>query len=192
MIAIVLLVVCLGVSLGFDVFLYVQTLDLRGEVEGLTWQVDSLNAQISDMVSTKNFTFELPGDDGGLVKMMLTFKIVGENLSISAEVNDKQGELIVVFDRDSNGTIMGDDGWMFYGVPAYRDVFHVNSTSGMFFIAKMPPHPSPYHHAITTANATYFDIRLPLSMLNLQDSLVYVSELSVSGRGAIFDFGLEV
>ena len=193
-IVIALLVVCIGISLGFNGFLYVQTVDLRERIEELNEQVSILSAQLSDLANTKNFTFELPGTYDRLVKIELMFKIVEENLSISAEVNDWQGDLIVVFDMDGNGTIAGDDGWLFYGgdPPKYRQVYDVDTTTGHFGIIMMFPTPSsPYHHATSTANATHFDILLPLNMLNLQNSLVYISKQSVSGRGITFDFGLE-
>jgi len=189
----VLLAVCLSISFGFNAFLYMQTMNLEGKIEELTQQVNSLSAQLSDMANTKNFTFELPTERGGLLKVELTFKIVEENLSISGEVNDRQGDLMVVFDRDGDGTIMGDDGWIFYTSDKYEHIYDVNTTTGVYSIIIHFPFPeSPYHHAISTANATYYDIMLPLSMLNLQNSLVYISEGSVSGRGVIFDFGLEV
>jgi len=190
-IIIVLLVGCLSVSLGFDGFLYMQTLDLRGKVEELTGQIDSLDAQISDLMNTKNFTFELP-QLSLFVRLELTFKIVEGNLSIIAWVNVTQGGFIVVFDRDGDGKIMGDDGWMFYGDAKYRDVFCVNSTSGMFSIVRILPYPSPYHHAVRSENATTFYIMLPLGMLNLHNDLIYVAGEFVSGRGVLFHFNLEV
>jgi hypothetical protein len=191
MIAIVLLVVCLGVSLGSNGFLYMHTVDLRSKVEELTGQIDNLNTQISDLMNIKNFTFELP-QWSLFVRLELSFMIVEGNLSIIAWVNVTQGGFIVVFDRDGDGKIMGDDGWMFYGGPKYRDVLSVNSTSGMYGIYKIPPYPSPYHHVIESENATTFYIMLPLDMLNLHNDLIYVAGEFVSGRGVLFHFGLEV
>jgi len=191
-IIIVLLVGCLSVSLGFDGFLYMQTLDLHRQVKELTEQVTSLNAQINNMANTRNFTFELPRDAGDFLRMELTFKIVEENLSITAILDHELCSLIIVFDRDGDGEIeFADDGWILYYANNYHPT-HVDVVSGTFIIPRMLPWPSPYHNVTRSENVTSFYVMFPLNMLNLHNDLVYISEESVDGRGVLFHFDLEV
>jgi len=193
MLIIVLLVVCLSVSLVVDVFLYVQTLDLRGEVEDLSKQVDSLSGQLSDLTNTKNFTFELPRYAGDFLRMELSFKIVEENLSITAFLDHELCNLIIVFDNNGDGKIaFNEEGWFLSYGNSYLRHTYVNVTSGNFGIPRMIPFPSPYHHVTRSENTTSYYIMFSLNMLNLHNDLLYISEEHVDGRGVLFHFDLEV
>jgi len=196
---VVALMVCLGISLFFDSFLYIQTLDLRKEINGfteqidnLTGQIDNLTSELNDLTLTKNFTFELPLTLGGFLKIELTFRIVEENLSMTAKLNHTQGGLILVFDRNGDGKITRqDDGWILYSNNKYHPT-DVDPLTGSYSIPYMLPYLSPYHHAEESENETIFHISFPLNFLNLHNDLVYVSSQPVLSCGVLFHFGLKV
>jgi hypothetical protein len=174
------------------VFAYSEVLDLRGDVGQLTEQVNGLSAQLSDLTNTKNFSFKLPRYAGDVLTMELSFKIVGENLSINASLDHGLCCLIMVFDNDGDGKIaFNEEGWLLYYGNNYHTTY-VNVTSGNFLVPRMIPFPSPYHHVTRTENTTSYYIMFPLDMLNLHNDLLYISEEQVDGRGVLFHFNLEV
>jgi len=195
---VIVLVICFGLSLLFNGFLYVQTLDLRKEIGNLHDQLDSsanqineLKNQLSELTHTKNFTFELPHLVLGYIRIELTLTLNQTHLLITSKQNYSHAELVLAFDRNGDGKISADkdDAWILY----YANNYHrarVDPASGEVIFPMCLPQSSQYHHTVIKEDESIFYIAFPLEML--YNDVIYVSERGVIGHGVLFCFELEV
>ena len=153
----IVLLVCLCVSVGFNMFQYLGTEH-----------------------SLKTFVFTWTQDEKEY-RMTLTFDTVptltGANLSITAKINEEQyyyrDNLDLLFDKDGDGEFKPDD-------PAY--IFYVDNTihwghlneGWSKWIPLEDPRPSPYHTCTFKENGYTFRINFPLEELKLKNDLIYV------------------
>lgn len=138
--------------------------------------------------------------------MKLVFAIKGENLSITAEIDDKvlphggSQFLGLVFDINHSGAIEdGEPAYMLYIWNESRDPVRHNTAYKSYetpylTFALCEAIPSPFHTCIFNSESGYtFKIQIPLEDLNLVNDLVYMCFSSTSsGFYEEFNFGLEV
>jgi len=157
--------------------------------------------------NTKTFFFESKwSSDGETKHMKMTFAIKGENLSITAEIDDTvyspTAFLGLVFDMNHSGAIEDwEPAYMLYARNESRDPVRYptawkspeNVTPYLSF-ASCEPRPSPFHTCVFNNESGYvFKIQIPLEELNLANDLFYMCFSSTSsGFYEEFNFGLEV
>lgn len=155
--------------------------------------------------NTKTFFFESKwSSDGETKHMKLVFATKGENLSVTAEIDDRVYNgtpfLGLVFDMDHSGAIEdGEPAYMLYADNRSRDpvrhpTAHKSITGECLDWAWTWPIPSPFHTCVFNSESGYtFKIQIPLQELNLVNDLVYMCFSSTSsGFYEEFNFGLEV
>lgn len=156
--AFVVLLVCLCVSVSFNVVQYLGTEH-----------------------SPKTFVFTWTQDEKEY-RMTLTFETVptltGANLSITAKINKDQyhyrDSIVLAFDQDGDGEIKSGD-------PGFE--LNVDNTTHWIFLGSgssysepdCNPFPSPYHTCTFDNDTGYtFNINFPLEELKLENDLIYV------------------
>ena len=160
--AFVVVLVCLCVSVGFNVFQY-------------------LGREHSPTTFVFTWTQEAWGKEREY-RMELTFDTVptltGANLSITAKINAEKyyyrDNLDILFDHDGDGEFK-------FGDPAF--VLYANNTmhwgllneGWSMTIPLSKPLPSPYHTCVFDENGYTFRISFQLEELKLQNDLIYVS-----------------
>ena len=160
---------------------------------------------VMNNTNTKTFYFESKwSSDGKTYHMKMTFAIKGENLSITAEIDDKvycvTAFLGLVFDMDHSGAIeAGEPAYMLYAHNVSRDpvryktAYKSSETPYLTFEYVEPMEPSPFHTCVFSESDHTYKVQIPLEELKLVNDLVYMC--CVSGSCSFyedFNFGLEV
>jgi len=162
-----ILVICLGVSIGFNVYQYFSAFKVFDVSE-----------------SSRAFVFLWPPNDqeivDGTLRIEAVFSWKTENLSITVKVNDDDcyvSDILasdclgVRFDSDKSGKIEGvaDPSYVFFPTNYYYPP-HVCAVSEFRIDwAELPPSPSPYHTCTFNNGTGYtFEISFPKGIINFQ------------------------
>lgn len=154
--------------------------------------------------NTKTFFFESKWSEGETKHMKITFAIKGENLSITAEIDEKVYNrttwLGLVFDMNHSGAIEDwEPAYMLYARNESREPLRCKTAwkspeSPYLAFAAVEPIPSQVHTCVFNSEFGFtFKIQIPLGELNLTNDLVYMCFMgSTCGFYEQFNFGLEV
>lgn len=160
--AFAVVLICLCISVGFNVFQYLGT-EHSPKTFVFTWTQEAWEKERE-------------------YRMILAFDTVptltGANLSITAKINEdhyyERDSLSILFDKDGDGEFKRGD-------PAR--IFYVDDTMHLGFLDEgwrmgFPlcfPFPSPYHTCTFDSSGYTFHINFPLEELKLKNDLIYVA-----------------
>jgi len=201
------LVVCIGVLIvlvAVGIYINVSRIsrisDLESQIDALQETVSSLEedrdqlqnrvAELLDKIDAMNsweFIFQWPSG----LRMEFNFSWVGENLSITAKINDfgDATGLGLFFDVNGDGEIRPfESGGIFY----VNNKFHwgLLGENGFAIIPLIPPeYPSPYHTCTFELGVGYtYNISLPIRE-DLTNDLIHVCYMGSESVWVRFQFG---
>ena len=169
------LVACLCVSVGFNVYQYTKTFKILSRTFVFEWSPEEQNIV------------------NGTLRINITFMWKAENLCVTARINDHEyhskRSFGLIFDMNHDGNITsGEKAYLFRADNTTRPAFFGHGAG--FFVAMVLDQPSPYHTCVFDSSGYTFNISLKL---NLKNDLVQVCyPILPEGVWVRFHFGLEV